>query len=198
MSDWTGGSQNVLAQLNATSAFKTDRAEKDFYATPPSAVEKLLELETFKPRVWECACGKGHISEVLKMNGYNVKSTDSVDRGYVLYDGVVDFLAQSSLFNGDIVTNPPFRYATEFVERAMDVLPIGNKAAFLLRIQFLEGVRRYEMFRKYPPARIHVASRTIRCARNGDFANATGNASTYAWFVWVRGNTKLPTVDWFK
>jgi len=41
------------------------RVENDYYATPPLAVEKLLEKETFT-NVWECACGEGHISEVIK------------------------------------------------------------------------------------------------------------------------------------
>ena len=38
--------------------------------------------EDFFPFVWECACGGGHLSEVLKTRGYDVKSSDIIDRGY--------------------------------------------------------------------------------------------------------------------
>lgn len=37
----------------------------------------------------------------------------------------------------------------------------------------------------------------MRCAKNGDFANATGNASTYCWFIWEKGNKNPPTIGWF-
>ena len=56
-----------------------ERAEYDFYATDPKAVEHLLQLEKFYPFVWEGACGKGHISDVLKKNNYTVLSSDIVD-----------------------------------------------------------------------------------------------------------------------
>ena len=49
-----------------------ERETHDYYATDPKAVELLLNLETFNKNIWECACGEGHISNVLKANGYNV------------------------------------------------------------------------------------------------------------------------------
>lgn len=194
MADWIGGTQNVMATLNATSHAINERAESDFYATPQSAVEKLLELEQFTHNVWECACGKGHISEVLKLRGYSVTSTDIIDRGY---GGVLDFLTCTEKTDSDIVSNPPFKFAQEFVEKAIELVRDGGKVVFLLRIQFLEGVKRKKLFRKCPPRKVYVASRNIRCARNGDFEHATGNASTYAWFVWEKGNADLPVLDWF-
>ena len=58
--------------------------KNDFYATNPHALE--IAMPVFKgilhKNVWECACGQGHLSEVLKANKYNVKSTDLIDRGY--------------------------------------------------------------------------------------------------------------------
>lgn len=60
------------------------REKNDFYATNPHALE--IAMPVFKnilhKNVWECACGQGHLSEVLKSNKYNVKSTDLIDRGY--------------------------------------------------------------------------------------------------------------------
>ena len=63
--DWTGNTQSVMATLNASNHSEKERSKNDYYATPPLAVESLLEKEKFI-NVWECACGEGHISEVLK------------------------------------------------------------------------------------------------------------------------------------
>ena len=60
----------------------TNRECNDFYATDPKALEELLKVEKFSPNVWECACGQGHLAKVLENHGYNVKSTDLIDRGY--------------------------------------------------------------------------------------------------------------------
>ena len=31
----------------------------------------LLELETFSPNIWECACGEGHLSKVFEKIKFN-------------------------------------------------------------------------------------------------------------------------------
>lgn len=72
----------VFVTLGASNHTVNPRAEYDYYATDPRAVELLLEMETFSDKIWECACGEGHISKVLKQNGYEVLSTDLIDRGY--------------------------------------------------------------------------------------------------------------------
>lgn len=43
-----------------------NRAGFDFYPTPPYAVKELLKRENFNGNIWECACGDGAVSEVLK------------------------------------------------------------------------------------------------------------------------------------
>lgn len=59
-----------------------NRADYDFCPTPSYAVLELLSREIFEGSVWECACGDGAISEVLKSKGFNVYSSDITDRGY--------------------------------------------------------------------------------------------------------------------
>jgi hypothetical protein len=58
------------------------RDPHDHYPTPPSVVEALLQKERFGETVWEPACGTGAMSEVLKKAGYDVRSSDLIDRGY--------------------------------------------------------------------------------------------------------------------
>ena len=53
-----------------------EREKDDFYPTPKYAVEELLKREVFNGNIWECACGKGDISEVFIKKGFDVKSTD--------------------------------------------------------------------------------------------------------------------------
>lgn len=181
-----------MATLNASGHSSDDRADLDYYATPSGAVEELLRLEVFS-NVWECACGEMAISKVLQKAGITVRSSDIKNRG----NDVIDFLsAENRTWAGDIITNPPFAKATEFLEKAIQIIRTGDKIAFFLRIQFLEGVRRRQIFERNPPIRIWVASRTFRCAKNGDFERATGNASTYCWFIWEKGFNGSPQIGW--
>lgn len=161
-------------------------------------MELLLEKEQFDHHVWECACGEGHLSKVLEAHGYDVTSTDLVDRGFGV--GGVDFLSSDEVFDGDIVTNPPYKYAKEFVEHAIQCVPSGHRVAMFLKIQFLEGKSRRELFDRYPPKLIYVATGRINCCKNGDFSKeqrSNNSAQAYAWFIWEKGYTGEPTVRWF-
>jgi hypothetical protein len=67
-----------------------------------------------------------------------------------------------------------------------------------LKVQFLEGKARREMFEKYPPKKIYISSSRLRCAMNGDFEKyAKSNAVAYAWFIWEKGYKGETTVRWF-
>ena len=80
----------------------------------------------------------------------------------------------------------------------MDILPEGNKLALFLKIQFLEGKKRKELFKKYPPKVIYVSSSRLRCAKNGDFvAYKDSNAICYAWYIWEKGYKGETIVKWF-
>ena len=76
-----GNQTSIFKTLGASSHTLENREESDYYSTEPIAVEWLCTLEKFDKNIWECACGGGHISKVLEKNGYNVKSTDLIDRG---------------------------------------------------------------------------------------------------------------------
>lgn len=175
-----------------------EREINDFYATDPKALELLLNKEEFDPYIWECACGKGHLSEVLTKRGYIVKSTDLIDRGYG--EGGVDFLQCTETHNGDIITNPPYKYAQQFVEHALELIPDGNRVAMFLKLTFLESQNRRKMFDRYPPEYIYVSSSRLRCASGGEFErykSSSGTAIAYAWFIWRKGFTGEPRVRWF-
>lgn len=188
----------LFVTLGASNHASSERAEHDYYATDPVALELLLEKESFDKSVWECACGGGHLSEVLLSHGYDVISTDLVDRGYGVSG--VDFFACHDPFDGDIVTNPPYKYAKEFVEHALELVRDGHRVAMFLKIQFLEGKARRELFDRFPPKFIYVATGRINCCKNGDFSPAqrgNNSAQAYAWFIWEKGYTGEPVLRWF-
>jgi len=140
-------------------------------------------------------CGAGHISTVLKEYGYEVRSSDIEDR---VGNEVLDFLSCKEPWNGSIVTNPPFKYAQEFVEKALELLPNRGKCAFLLRLQFLEGIKRRKLFDENPPKTVYVFSKRIQCCINGEFEKykGVGSAIPFAWFVWAKGYKGDTVVKW--
>lgn len=193
--DWTGNSKTTFSIIGASSHSEKQRELNDYYATDPKAMELLLEQERFSHHVWEPACGEGHLSEVLVKHGYDVHSSDIVDRGYG--DGCVDFLLYNKRnIDVDIITNPPYKYAVEFVRHALDIVGQGHKVAMFLKLTFLEGQKRRTLFRNTPPKIIYVSSKRILCAPNGDFGLVKSSAVAYAWFVWEKGFTGDPIVKW--
>ena len=183
----------VLTQIGAIS--EEERETNDYYATSPEAVKKLLEVETFNKNIWENACGEGNISKVLKENNYNVYSTDLIDRGY--QDELIDFLNCDKKFNGDIITNPPYKYTTEFVLKSLESIPFDNKVAMLLKLTHLEGKERYKrIYSIYPPKTIYVFSGRTHCAKNNDFNKYKSSAIAYAWFVWKKGYMGCSELKW--
>ena len=169
----------------------------DYYATEPKAVELLLEQETFSDVIWEPACGGGHIAEVLINNGYGVIVSDKVDRGC---GTVIDFLEYNDEpITIDIITNPPYNKAQEFVEHALELAQDGVKIAMFLKLTFLESKKRRKLFDKYPPKVVYVSSSRLQCAKNGDFETykqGVGSAVAYAWFVWEKGNYNETKIKW--
>lgn len=196
MKDWTGNANSIWSCHAASNHSDSERQEDDYYATEPKAVELLLELEKFKPCIWECACGGGNMSKVLTDNGYVVWNTDIVDRGCPDVE-ILDFLKTVTNPGFDIVTNPPYKFAKEFVEHALDISADGTKVAMFLKLTFLEGKARKELFGKNPPKTVWVSSSRLKCARNGEFEGIKGTAVAYAWYVWVKGYKGDTVVKWF-
>ena len=200
MKDWTGNKKSTFVMLGASNHSEKERENNDYYATDPKALEIFLDklkedgikLHNY---IWECACGEGHLSKVLEKHGHKVWSTDLIDRGYG--KGNTDFLKSiPNEWVGDILTNPPYKYARQFVEKAMEVTRNSCYTIMFLKIQFLEGQARKEMFKKYPPKYVYVNSERQLCAMNGEFDKYKATALCYCWFVWEKGFTGEPTIRW--
>lgn len=150
--------------------------------------------------------GGGHIANTVNefyKNKRDITGLDLVDRGYP-NTIVADFLTYKTdqKYEG-IITNPPYSLAKEFVEKGMDLLTDDGQMAMFLKIQFLEGVKRKELFEKYPPKYIYVFRNRMATWNSGlEKDPKTGKkwATTmcHAWFVWEKGSTSEPIVRWLE
>lgn len=178
----------------------------DFYETPTWATEALLEAESFHGGIWEPCSGHGAISKVLEQQYSPVISSD-IMVGTDIYGGQgKDFLKEQLMPKGwasriqNIVTNPPYRHAQEFVEHAIKLLPLtteySGKAAFLLKLTFLESAKRKKFFETYPPKKVWVFSNRVTMYPHGQPEPKNGGTIAYAWFVWEKGYNDSPRIGW--
>lgn len=178
-----------FARLQSGVNNETTRQKDDYYATPEWATFALLNAEKFTGPIWEPCCGAGHISKVLARQGYEVESSDLVDRGF----GIPRVDALMELKNyPSIVTNPPYKLALEMAEHFTE---LGDKVALLLKLAFLEGENRHRFFQRNPPIKILVFRKRVSFLKNGIPSEKDGFMA-FAWFVWERGNTAPPRIGW--
>jgi hypothetical protein len=165
----------------------------DFFPTPPWATRALFRYVL--PvlgigeigRVWEPACGAGHMAEVIaEFAREPVIATDIFDYGYGAR--LLDFLEERPAFRACadwIVTNPPFKPADRFALRALELAEVG--VALLLRTQWLESEERYfSIFRDRPPTLFAPFVERVPMLR-GRWDPDASTATSYSWFIWLRG-----------
>ena len=159
----------------------------------------------------EPCVGNGNIADTVKKfykNETDITGVDIVDRGYP-NTIVHDYLTWETDEKFDcIITNPPYSLAGEFVEKSMELLNEGydedglpkSQLIMFLKIQFLEGAKRKELFEKYPPKYIYVFANRMPTWKNGEPRDPNGKrwATTmcHAWFVWEKGSTTEPIIRW--
>ncbi len=186
-----GFKQQVITARSNVDGYQRER--DDFYPTPPEATEALLSVESFKGRIWEPACGDGAISKVVSAAGYDVVSTDLINRGYG--ESQVDFLLEWSRPAPNIITNPPFKLSRQFAEHALRLTT--GKVAMLNKLAFLEGQDRRRLMTTTPLARVWVFSRRLAFPAGSPHAQSKGGGMlAFAWFVWEHGYTGKPTLGW--
>ena len=178
---------NEIGQLNYRS--DKDRLFFDSYFTPPYATNKLLEVVKFDGDILEPASGDGHISKILESSGYNVISSDLRPDCYGTSG--LDFLSMKDKVD-NIVTNPPYCLAEEFMGHGLQL--INNKMALLFRLSFLESAKRYPLFTNSPLSNVFVLSKRLPHWDGKEFKGSATFA--HAWFVWDKHHDGPPTIGW--
>lgn len=187
---------------NTTHAVMAQRHEAaespDDFPTPPWATRALIEhvigkagLETMS--CLEPACGRGHMSRALEEYFGSVDSSDAHQYGYGQIRNFLSFPLKASSHDW-VITNPPFRLAEEFVNRALGVARVG--VAILARTVFLESLGRYEeIFQYSPPSKFAQFVERVPMVR-GRLDRMVTTATGYAWFVWERQPATTPRLMW--
>ena len=181
------------------------REALDYYVEAPWVVDGLLTKESFVGTIYDPACGSGNIPRQAMSHGWRVSYSDIVDRGYpgtVVHDFLGDRRPPFRVDN--IVTNPPFKHAEDFVRRGMQIAT--HKVALLLRLEFLATVRRHDLFtREHRPRRVIVLSRRPSMppgeklfAKNmtHETIRATNGRVEYCWIIWAHGHRGETSITW--
>lgn len=168
---------------------KEDRRELDFYPTPPEVTIALMEFLKLKPcKIWECACGNGAMSNVIKNYGHEVIATDlNTGTDYLKTEGKADV----------IITNPPFNLSAEFIEKALNEADI---VAMVLKSQYWHAKKRIDLFTKNPPAYILPLTWRPDFLYQERVKGGKTGAPTMEiiWTVWIKGNTNSKYIPLLK
>ena len=165
------------------------RQPDDYYATPAWCVESVLpRLRPDRSMVvLDPAAGEGAIlSAVLAYEGsFITKAIELNPERAKICQEVAHVRTGDALTMiwppADLIlANPPFSLALEFVRLACHHLRLwgGGKAAFLLRLAFLESKERNTFLRGRMPDEIYVLP------RRPSFVGGKTDSCAYAWFVW--------------
>lgn len=156
-----------------------ERKERDLYETPEWVTEALLpHLPDRDLEIWEPACASGKMVRVLarrhRVIGTDISETPSVD-----------FLTVAEPPHGShdaIVTNPPYEWAEEFIQRGLQfAFPRRGLVAMLLRTDYDHAKTRSYLFGGSPT----FAKKVVLTKRIKWFENSKGQPSfNHAWFIW--------------
>lgn len=149
------------------------KSSNDFQ-TPPNTLNPLYPYLNKEWTIWECASGKGNLSNALINKGFAVCATDKE----------FDFLKRKPDVFDCIITNPPFSLKQEFLQRAYE---LGKPFAFLLPLTTFETAKRQELFSKY-------GLEVIFFDRRINFETPNKVAKSSSWFAtaWFTYGLNLP------
>lgn len=176
------------------------RNKNDYYQTPYSMTKQLLEVENFEGKILEPSCGAGAIVKVLRDHKKSVDYCD-LNNDFSLtgiFKNFKDFINDDFDRYDNIITNPPFSLAKEFILKAKQIA--NNKIAMLLPLNYLHGVSRYNEIYKdttFPLKAVYVFCRyglledTIR--EDGTYK---AGMMVYAWYIWDKSYKGEPVIRW--
>lgn len=184
------------------------RSPRDFYETPfdlaDSAIMKLRMDGGFADRqallCLDAGCGNGVWGRAMNRLLFWVSGIDlnpgAMDEDW--YDEIIrgDFLEHNPIHKYDLVFgNPPYSLAEEFVRHAFSMIEDKGNVYFLLRLSFLEGIKRCKgLYKDLPLKKVYVCSRRPSFFSSDD-SHHTTDTLAYAMFLWQKGYNGRPIID---
>jgi hypothetical protein len=174
----------------------------DWYVEPRWCSERLFALEKFEGEIHDPACGIGRIVKNAIIAGYEAAGSDIIARPGFEPLLLCNFLDPNQydpiypVFN-NIVTNPPFRHAREFVE--LSLKRAERKVAMLLPVGWVLGDDRSRWLAATPLRRVLFLTPRPSMPP-GDLIQAgmkpEGGRVDFAWYIWHRGYDGKPELGW--
>lgn len=172
---------------------RRERWPRDWYVEPSWTVHALFDRVRFVGLIHDPACGGGTIPRVARERGFIATGSDLVDRGFG--QGGIDFLNDHER-RSNIVCNPPYKLAEQFVRHALDVTEF--KVAVIVPLNFAAGQGRWHsLFLPHPPAREVVLSRRPSMPPGGTDIPAKNGTTDYCWLVWDRDHDGPTIKKWW-
>jgi hypothetical protein len=166
-----------------------NRNENDLYPTPPLATYILQKYVNLPKNIVEPCAGRGNISVELERCGFNVRSFDAFGYDDLLTTICIgqDVLALPKQKGyGALVTNPPYHkdLPRKIAEKGIAEYDV---TAMFVRLTFLEGKKRKNMFTNNPPSDIIILSDRIKFGTGLrepiNKNDQIGGMIAYAWIV---------------
>lgn len=170
------------------------RHPEDWYVEPEWCSRRLFEVEPFSGQILDPACGLGRIVEAADSAGHPAFGADIVRRSHWCA-AEVNFLDTWPEFADNIVSNPPFGIADDFVKHALRVAE--RKVAMLLPTKWMNSAARGKWLETTPLRRVWLLSPRPSMPPGPVIAAGIkpGNGTTdFAWFVWARGYDGRPEI----
>lgn len=174
--------KTVFSNIGASNHSNYEREKNDYYSTDPKAITLLHKYGLLDKDVpyFETAVGGGNLAKELERLGYNVtRAIDLYDRGYG--ETGKDFFKENEVFKGNTITNPPYKHINRWIEHSLNIT--DGKVYIFCRIQTIETLGRYRIFKRNPPLWICPFVKRIQCYRGND-TSLKGSAVCYSWFIW--------------
>lgn len=193
----------MMKPQNTSHAVMAQRVEAsdslDDFPTPPWATRALLEhiierdgdLSTMT--AFEPACGRGHMAQSMGEYFAKVAASDVHDYGYGEVSDFLRIVCPTDAYDW-VITNPPFRLAEEFIQRAMPIARRG--VAVLVRTVFIESVGRFNrIFSVNPPTKFAQFTERVPMVK-GRLDRKASTATGYAWVIWEKKVVSEPVLLW--
>jgi hypothetical protein len=176
-----------------------ERVEGDRYWTEPWVTKALLGRVRFRGLIWEPACGRGDMADVLVEHGYKVMASDIAGSDLGCMSAArTDFLEVTSPGDGlfSIVTNPPYTLAESFILHALELTErASGMVAMLLRNEYDCAASRRWLFEMESFSKKLVLTKRPRWA-DGLGQHSSSPRHNFAWFVWDHHHSGPARIEW--
>ena len=186
----------AVEKLRESHIWKRD--EYDWYVEPKVCSQALFELESFNGTIWDPACGMGRIVDSAREAGYEAVGTDINPEARSDREPYCFLNDNVPVLKDNIVSNPPFGIAEEFVRKGIEIVNQSGKVAMILPIVWMAGFSKKRDWLPNSPLKVvyPISPRpSMPPAKVIMSGEKPGNGTKdFAWFVWQNGFSGSPKI----